>query len=272
MKSKLKLFTLIFPVAVLAIEAAASDIQPGSNLYKQTSSPSVSELDNLIINLISNQWLRPATARNGMSVELLIEMIPDGTITNTSIINSSGDEAFDRSAVSAVREVGRILEIQYLDRAVFNKIYRQRHVIFSPNESTHDEYDLPRSPRSKSAPETSISAKKTPPQEEKLSKLTVSDGACVSMLQYLYQKTNYNTFLIFANAFNTPPSSEMTIWLEHRYGASFDSDSDARNIALYFDLNDKKSKLFSALTHCDKSIKKKTGGNQIIKDPFIYTD
>jgi colicin import membrane protein len=91
-------------------------------------------LDDLIVKLVSDNWTRPPSARNGMSVEVQIEMLPDGTITNASVTRSSGDSAFDGSAVSAVRKVGRIPEMQQLDRATFDKLYRQRRAVFKPED------------------------------------------------------------------------------------------------------------------------------------------
>ena len=91
-------------------------------------------LDDLIIKLITENWQRPMSARRGMSVELLIQMLPDGTVTNASVSRSSGDAAFDSSAVAAVRNVGRIPEMQQLDRATFDRLYRQRRVIFKPED------------------------------------------------------------------------------------------------------------------------------------------
>jgi len=91
-------------------------------------------LDDLIVMLVSEQWRRPPSARNGMSVEVLIEMLPDGTITNASVTRSSGDSPFDNSAVQAVRNVGRIAEMQQLDRATFDRLYRQRRAVFKPED------------------------------------------------------------------------------------------------------------------------------------------
>ncbi|TBU89976.1 cell envelope integrity protein TolA [Phytopseudomonas dryadis] len=91
-------------------------------------------LDDLIVKLVSEQWRRPPSARNGMSVEVLIEMLPDGTITNASVSRSSGDAPFDSSAVQAVRNVGRIAEMQQLDRATFDQLYRQRRAVFKPED------------------------------------------------------------------------------------------------------------------------------------------
>lgn len=91
-------------------------------------------LDDLIVKLVSDNWTRPPSARNGMSVEVQIEMLPDGTITGASVTRSSGDAAFDGSAVSAVRKVGRIPEMQQLDRATFDQLYRQRRAVFKPED------------------------------------------------------------------------------------------------------------------------------------------
>jgi colicin import membrane protein len=91
-------------------------------------------LDDLIILRVSEQWRQPPSARAGMSVELLIQMLPDGTITNASVTRSSGDAAFDSSAVAAVRNVGRISEMQQLDRVTFDRLYRQRRMIFKPED------------------------------------------------------------------------------------------------------------------------------------------
>lgn len=91
-------------------------------------------LDDLLVKQVSENWQRPSSARNGMSVEVLIEMLPDGTITNASVVRSSGDRPFDNSAVAAVRNVGRIQEMQQLDRATFEAKYRKRNVIFKPED------------------------------------------------------------------------------------------------------------------------------------------
>jgi colicin import membrane protein len=91
-------------------------------------------LDDLIVKLVSDNWTRPPSARNGMSVEVQMEMLPDGTITNASVTRSSGDGAFDGSAVSAVRKVGRIPEMQQLDRKTFDQLYRQRRMVFKPED------------------------------------------------------------------------------------------------------------------------------------------
>lgn len=115
-------------------ELLAEDTQRQQALADKVGDQVAGNLDDLIINLVSQQWRRPPSARNGMSVEVLIQMLPDGTITNASVTRSSGDAPFDNSAVAAVRNVGRIPEMQQLDRATFDARYRQRRIIFKPED------------------------------------------------------------------------------------------------------------------------------------------
>ncbi|MBF7729355.1 cell envelope integrity protein TolA [Pseudomonas sp. N040] len=118
---------------------ALAELLAENTEYQQALADTVGDqvagnLDDLLIKLVSEQWQRPPSARNGMSVEVLIEMLPDGTISNASVTRSSGDLPFDNSAVAAVRNVGRIQEMQQLDRATFDAMYRKRRVIFKPED------------------------------------------------------------------------------------------------------------------------------------------
>lgn len=76
-------------------------------LADEVGSEVTGSLADLIVNLVSQQWRRPPSARNGMSVEVLIEMLPDGTITNASVSRSvatslSTVRRWRRCATSAV--------------------------------------------------------------------------------------------------------------------------------------------------------------------------
>src|SRR3990167_5065088 len=115
-------------------ELLSEDVGRQQALADEVGDQVAGNLDDLIVKLVSEQWRRPPSARNGMSVEVLIEMLPDGTIINASVTRSSGDAPFDSSAIQAVRNVGRIAEMQQLDRATFDSMYRQRGVIFKPED------------------------------------------------------------------------------------------------------------------------------------------
>ncbi|MDM1716344.1 cell envelope integrity protein TolA [Thiopseudomonas alkaliphila] len=119
--------------------AALAELLADEVGYQQTKAATTGSqvaggIDDLIVRLVSQQWIRPPSARKGMSVEVTIEMMPDGTITNASVTRSSGDSSFDASAVAAVRKVGRVAEVQKLDRATFNQLYRKRRAVFKPED------------------------------------------------------------------------------------------------------------------------------------------
>ena len=119
--------------------AALAELLADEVGYQQTKAATTGSqvaggIDDLIVRLVSQQWIRPPSARKGMSVEVTIEMMPDGTITNASVTRSSGDSSFDASAVAAIRKVGRVAEVQKLDRATFNQLYRKRRAVFKPED------------------------------------------------------------------------------------------------------------------------------------------
>lgn len=120
--------------AAALAELLSEDVGRQQALADEVGDQVAGSLDDLIVKLVSEQWRRPPSARNGMSVEVLIEMLPDGTIINASVTRSSGDSPFDSSAIQAVRNVGRIAEMQQLDRATFDRLYRQRRAVFKPED------------------------------------------------------------------------------------------------------------------------------------------
>ncbi|OHC14016.1 MAG: protein TolA [Pseudomonadales bacterium GWC2_63_15] len=89
--------------------------------------------DDLIRLRAAEGWTRPPSARNNMTVELQVNMLPDGTITNVSVSRSSGDVPFDNSAVAAVKNIGRLTEMQGLSPQDFQP-YRSFKMTFTPED------------------------------------------------------------------------------------------------------------------------------------------
>ncbi|MBX8485485.1 cell envelope integrity protein TolA [Pseudomonas cichorii] len=89
--------------------------------------------DDLIRLRASEGWARPPSARKGMAVVLQIGMLPDGTVTSVTIARSSGDGPFDSSAVAAVKNIGRLTEMQGLKPADFAP-YRSFKMTFTPED------------------------------------------------------------------------------------------------------------------------------------------
>ena len=86
----------------------------------------VQSYEGAIKQAIERRWSRPPSARNGMSCTVLIQLIPTGEVVDVQILKSSGDEAFDRSAVNAVKKAGQFPELQVLKGGpVFEKHFRR---------------------------------------------------------------------------------------------------------------------------------------------------
>ncbi len=83
---------------------------------------------------VSLAWSRPPSARNGMVVKLRIRLIPTGELVDVQVIDSSGDSAFDRSAVRAVQKVGGFPELKELEYRVFKEYFESFVFEFRPED------------------------------------------------------------------------------------------------------------------------------------------
>ena len=83
---------------------------------------------------VVNRWTRPPSARNGMVSVLSIQLVPTGEVVGVGMLTTSGDAAFDRSAISAVERVGKFPEIAQLDSRVFETTFRRFQLIFRPED------------------------------------------------------------------------------------------------------------------------------------------
>ncbi|WP_313086451.1 cell envelope integrity protein TolA [Pseudomonas sp.] len=89
--------------------------------------------DDLIRMRAAEGWSRPPSARNNMSVTLRVNMLPDGTVAAVTVSRSSGDAPFDNSAVAAVKNIGRLTEMQGLSAQEFQP-YRSFTMTFTPED------------------------------------------------------------------------------------------------------------------------------------------
>jgi len=85
-----------------------------------------------IYQLIVANWSRPPSARNGMEARLIVELVPTGDVVGVTLVASSGNESFDRSAEQAVRKVGKFDVPK--DPSVFEKYFRRFPVLFKPKD------------------------------------------------------------------------------------------------------------------------------------------
>ena len=88
----------------------------------------------LIQQTVIRYWSRPPSSRNGMETELAIQLIPTGEVVSVTVIRSSGNTAFDRSAINAVEKAGAFPELQQLPNAEFEKQFRRFRLLFKPED------------------------------------------------------------------------------------------------------------------------------------------
>ena len=89
---------------------------------------------SLIQQTVINYWSRPPSARNGMEALLAIQLIPTGEVVRVSVLKSSGNTAFDRSAMNAVEKAGSFPELQQLPAGEFEKTFRRFRLLFRPED------------------------------------------------------------------------------------------------------------------------------------------
>ncbi len=88
----------------------------------------------LIQQTVMNYWSRPPSARNGMEAVLAIQLIPSGDVISVTLLKSSGNTAFDRSAINAVEKAGSFPELKQLPIREFDKTFRRFRLLFRPED------------------------------------------------------------------------------------------------------------------------------------------
>ena len=86
----------------------------------------------LIQQTISRYWIRPPNARTGMVVTLRINLLPGGELNDVNVVDSSGNAAFDHSAVLAVQKAGRFPVPK--DPVLFDRYFRSLKLVFNPTD------------------------------------------------------------------------------------------------------------------------------------------
>jgi len=109
-----------------AIAAESVDLQTGSDEIV------VRSYHAAIYDLVRANWSRPPSARTGMSTRLQVELIPTGEVIGVTIVDSSGNVAFDRSAEHAVRQATRF-EVPE-ENNLFEMHFRRFYLLFQPED------------------------------------------------------------------------------------------------------------------------------------------
>lgn len=109
----------------LALEEDWGDLQDGT-AEEETMSYVAG-----IYSAIVAEWSRPPSARNDMQARFRVELLPSGDILNLTLLESSGNAAFDRSAEVAVRKVRRF---EVPSGKLFEDKFRRFTLLFKPED------------------------------------------------------------------------------------------------------------------------------------------
>lgn len=85
-----------------------------------------------VYKLVVANWSRPPSARNNMEAKMLVELVPTGDVVAVTLLTSSGNEAFDRSAEAAVRKARRF-EVP-VESKLFERYFRRFTLLFKPED------------------------------------------------------------------------------------------------------------------------------------------
>jgi colicin import membrane protein len=79
---------------------------------------------------VNNRWIKPISSRKGLNCTIRVKLLPSGDVMDASVIRSSGDSVFDRSAENAVRKASPLPVPK--DRELFAKSFRTFVFEFKP--------------------------------------------------------------------------------------------------------------------------------------------
>jgi colicin import membrane protein len=114
-----------------------SQAQAQATITSQSSgadSDLVSQYAAIVKDLITQNWTLPPSSRNGMQALVELRTTPIGDITSSTIIQSSGDAAFDRSVLQAVARVGTLPELRDLPNDIYERNFRRFNLLFQPED------------------------------------------------------------------------------------------------------------------------------------------
>ena len=85
-----------------------------------------------MVSRITRSWVRPPDAIAGKEVYFRLSLSTDGGVEDVRIIRSSGDKAFDKSAVEAAKRAAPFKETLQFSPGIFEEKFRNITVKFSP--------------------------------------------------------------------------------------------------------------------------------------------
>ena len=92
----------------------------------------VEQISYKVIKDIESLWIRPNSAKNGMYADFNLRINRLGIIENIEMKQTSGDNAFDRAALNAIRKYKQIKYVRNLDDQTFQAYFSNFTLRFRP--------------------------------------------------------------------------------------------------------------------------------------------
>ena len=99
-----------------------------NNIVSQTD---LEIFSSMIKSQVMENWKRPTNLSSNLKTEIQITLVPPGEILSSKIINSSGNRAFDDSALTAISKL-KSFDGLNMQMNLFDQHFRKFILIFSP--------------------------------------------------------------------------------------------------------------------------------------------
>lgn len=99
-----------------------------NNIASQTD---LEIFSSMIKSQVMENWKRPTNLSSNLKTEIQITLVPTGEILSSKIINSSGNRAFDDSALTAISRL-KSFDGLNMQMNLFDQHFRKFILIFSP--------------------------------------------------------------------------------------------------------------------------------------------
>lgn len=110
----------------------AAEAEATADARRSEEQSMVGHYSALIRDRVEAAWSRPPSARPGMETVLQVKLLPGGEVRDVEVVKSSGDQAFDYSALKAIREAHTLPVPE--DNSLFNRYFRVIQFPFRPED------------------------------------------------------------------------------------------------------------------------------------------
>ena len=100
--------------------------------WLQKHGPTIRRYEALIKEKITRRWRIPLSSPAGIRCEIMVRLLAGGEVSEVKIIKGSGDPAFDRSVVDAVKNASP-LPVPGIETGLFDE-FREVNFIFDPKD------------------------------------------------------------------------------------------------------------------------------------------